>query len=180
MKYEIAEILKDYVSQLDWADTVAGLVSPVVVEGKTIPVYHSSDFIDLIPNSDKRSVTYFESSGDSAVVERTSRRQRMDIGLRLVCWYNIKAINDDMSESDIVISLMNVLPQKIRNNGNIIAATIEVGSIAAGSQVFSQYSYNEERQFLVYPYGGVGINLLINAWVGRNCADSINIIDEVC
>ena len=178
---EVADILKSYIDDLDWVDKIGGLVHPVTKGDKTFPVCLSSgDYDDLVPNSKKRSVVYFEESGGSSVSEMSSRRMRIEIPLRLVCWYNLKRLNENVSSNNLMIDIMNTLPRTFKANGNVLAASIEIEDMGTGNDIFSDYSYNEQRQFLMYPFGAFYMDIIVNAWVGIGCADNVNINDSIC
>lgn len=182
MLYDIGEIFKGYLSTIDWADRVGGLVQPISPgEDKVFPAYLSEGrYTEMTPDSKLKSVLYVEGVGEPNIDEMTSRRYKASARVRVVCWYNLKRINPDALPSELMYEVINAIPHSIRNNGVIIVASIMLSSFGVGNSAFSAYTYDEQKQYTVYPYGAFYVDYEVTAWVSPSCSSSITQNEGVC
>ena len=188
-----------YLEALNFSDVVGGIATTISqnkpakdnkIIVKKFPAYYNenkttcsaSDYIDLVPNTSKRSIIYFENNGikispiNGNIIECLA-------DVRLVCWANLKKINDTFINADTLkllviqampVSLSNVLPYSF--------IRIELtGEETKNASIFSKYTYNEEeKQYLIYPFDYFALNYEISFYVGINCIDPILISPSVC
>jgi hypothetical protein len=181
MNKEIANILKSFIEPLPFVDTLAGLVQtiefasledkekgkiirfPASVDSNTTPTGKAWQYADLVPNSSKKSVIYFEDRG-----LKTTGKNRFGIGfeseLRLVCWMN----SDDPLP---LVSIINALSDGVFNEAPITGIKITLGNILGlEDKIFGKYSYEESvNQFLMFPFSAFAIDLKINFNVSTSC-----------
>lgn len=184
----LANILKSRVETLEWADRVAGLVQTANVRVKdgdsvteksypiscnvTYDACIKGKYRDLAPDSKKKSVIYFEDRGGS-FVERIGNRIKMRSSLRLVCWLNLKNINEASCDDDsgacgvsgtYVIDVIKSLPSKPFATADFISiALTNITQVERSVDIFSRYTYNEQAtQYLMYPYDYFALDIDID------------------
>lgn len=178
MNQAIANIIKEYIDELTFVDKIAGLVSTqyMTVTGedgakvtKSYPVAccttaedcKAGAYNDLTPNSDYKTVLYFEDGGVS-LLETTGRFKKMRSRLRLVCWINVTKMNGDPCYTDIpctastniIIEIIRALPDFPINYAPFMQVKFDVlNQLVRSNSIFSQYTYNEKQtQYLMSPY----------------------------
>jgi hypothetical protein len=198
----IAKYYMERVATLDWADVTGGLVRAVSVKKpvsgnktitQTFPVacdithedcQSNPDILRLFtPNSTKKAVIYFEDKGVSSGVY--NGKNRWMSRLRLVCWMNLNRFeNAGCSLSFYAISSMLPLIQTSNpvNYDGIIQAMYNVGiSIPAkDANIFSRYTYNEFKQYLLHPFDYFAIDIETVFDVNPSCVPALTTKDEDC
>lgn len=194
MNSKIAEILKDQVSGLTWVDKIAGLVKPITYTDKAgtikkMPVYlrdnptlcDPGDYTDLVPDSSKMSILYFEDGGMDVV---NAGCLYIDIlsSLKLVCWCNLKLINPAYSSALLLkLQVINTIPKRIPNTDWVTKINVQF----AGDDLknpFTDYTYDEQKQFLMWPFDYFALNYKVRFSVPLNeeCYDAINLNPQIC
>jgi len=196
MTDKIAQLILNEISILNWIDKTAGVVKPLRVkikggEEKVYPIYlndatlcDSSTYTDLVPDSSKMSILYFEDGG-SEVIESGCKYTDMETSLKLVCWLNLKRINVDYTDAlDIKLNLINNIPASIDNTDWVTKIRVMFGSEEVKSaDIFSEYTYDEaEHQYLIYPYDYFALNYRIKYSIpmDSDCLTDIVINPGVC
>lgn len=203
MQQEIATILKSKIFDLPFVDLIAGLAQPiqqadldennerrkvvfpmaydVTDNSETQPNCRVGKERDLVPDSSRKSIFYFEDQGTR---RRTGSGRpgsvAMQTNIRLVGWINKqKLVGNDYSQIQTYINSA-IMGRLIRanpiNHGNIKRLTITLGGFPkADGTLFSQYSYDETiRQFLMPPYECTGIDFVCKYEVSDHCLQHIN------
>lgn len=178
MNVAIAEILKNYISGLNFIDKLGGLTKVIEItqddEAKTINKVpgdysanqHTTDkntYQTYQPDMSKKSVIYFEGEG-IALDSHESRYINLTSSLKLVAWFNLERINKTLnSATQLMLLLMNAIPKSFPNQSNILKArVIFQGQDPKSPDIFSKYNYNEaELQHLMYPcdYGALNYDI---------------------
>jgi hypothetical protein len=187
MNQAIANIIKGHIEGLDFVDKIAGLVAPLTFEikdkdnnlvQKTVPIAccvtaddcKEGAYNDLMPNSDYKTVIYFEDGG--VTFDRAeSNWKYFTSNLRLVCWINIEKLTESgvcKSEvpctyaAHIITEIIRALPEFPENNH----APIEKVFSEITSQenrtpsIFGAYTYDEKHaQYLMAPFDYFSLNL---------------------
>ncbi len=204
MNTVIANILKERIETLNWVDVCSGLVKefiktdtiirndkPIVIR-KTFPVSCdvtnadcvAGKYMDLVPNSRKRSIIYFEDYGVRPIVQ-----SNLDFSwksqLRLVCWVNMNKFDyNECSISALLIqSLLSKFPIGFGNLGGFNRVGFSVaGEIPKDARIFSRYSYDESvTQYLVKPFDYFALNIETTFTTNPTCFDPIAIkADDSC
>lgn len=198
----IAKYYMEKVQTLDWSDVTGGLVRAVSVKkpvgnNKTItqifPVacditnedcQSNPDILRLFtPDSNKRAVIYFEDKGVHSGVY--NGKPKMVSRLRLVCWMNLRRFeNAGCSLSFYAISSILPLLQTSNpaNYDGIIQAMFSTGiSIPPkDANIFSRYTYNEFKQFLLHPFDYFAIDIETVFDVNPSCVPALEVKDEDC
>ncbi len=188
-----------YLEALNFSEVVGGIATTIsqnkpIKDNKIIvkkfPAYYNenkttcnaSDYIDLVPNSNKRSIIYFENNGikispiNGNIIECVA-------DVRLVCWANLKKINDTFINADILkLLVIQAMPSSLSNVLPYSFIRIQLtGEETKNVSIFSKYTYNEEeKQYLIYPFDYFALNYEISFYVGINCIDPILISPAVC
>jgi hypothetical protein len=194
MNTKIAEILKDQLTGLAWVEKIAGLVRPVtytdkVGNKKTYPIYFisdptlcdSGDYTDLVPNSSKMSILYFEDRGMNVI---NAGCQFIDISsnIKLVCWTNLKLINPAYSSALLLkLEVIRTIPINIPNTDWVT----KINTTFAGDDLtnpFTPYTYDEQKQFLMWPYDYFVLNYQVRFSVplDAECYDNITLNPSIC
>lgn len=188
-----------YLEALNFSEVVGGIATTISqnkpakdnkIIVKKFPAYYNenkttcsaSDYIDLVPNSNKRSIIYFENNGikispiNGNIIECVA-------DVRLVCWANLKKINDTFINADTLkLLVIQAMPVSLSNVFPYSFIRIELtGEETKSVALFSKYTYNEEeKQYLIYPFDYFALNYEISFYVGINCIDPILISPSVC
>lgn len=179
MNQAIANIIRNHIADLDFVDKIAGLTAVTTfdirgpdntVVQKSFPIAccvtaddcKEGAYNDLMPNSDYKTVIYFEDGGIS--FERSeSHWKYYTSNLRLVCWINIEKLTESgycKSEepctyaAHIVAEIIRYLPEFPENHSPFDHVYSEVTSqIIRSPSIFSQYTYDEKHsQYLMAPF----------------------------
>lgn len=178
MNQAIADIIKGQIEGLDFVDKIAGLVSTVYLDvtdknntlvQKSFPVACcvSADdckqgaYNDLMPNSQYKTVIYFEDGGVS-FDKYESHWKYYTSKLRLVCWINVARILGDTCKSGSVCTLsahliteiIRELPEFPVNDTPFHRLYFEIVNQAVrDNSIFGKYTFDEKHiQYLMYPY----------------------------
>lgn len=173
MTSKIAQLIIDEIDSLNWVDKIKGVVKPLKVkikggEEKIYPIClntdptlcNSSTYTDLVPDSSKMSIIYFEDGG-TEVIESGCKYTDLESSLRLVCWLNLRKINADFTDAlNIKLNLINTIPADIANTDWVTKIRVMFeGEEEKSAGIFSEYTYDEaENQYLIYPYDFFALN----------------------
>lgn len=204
MNQAIANIIKGHIEGLDFVDKIAGLTSVLTFEikggdnnlvQKTVPVAccvspdectKSGAYNDLMPNSQYKTVIYFEDGGVSFVRSEGNWKYYTS-NLRLICWINIaKILGDDCKNGEvctyaahIIAEIIRTLPNFPEHHAPFEKVYSEIQSQAVRSPViFSAYTYDEKHsQYLMYPYDYFSLDIKTDFAV---CLRSTEVYDATC
>ncbi len=186
----------DDIEALDWVEVYGGLVQTVKIRqpDSNNDVYNifpiscdvseedcntNQRYQDLIPNSNKRSIVYFEQltglvdRGGVRIGNSTNRFRRVYTGtVRLVCWLNMQLLGvNECYGSDIYMrSLLKILYQDLNSNNFPDDSIFKNGDIQIKVQqfvpkdyrvIFGKYNYLESTGYWMYPYDYFAIDLAI-------------------
>jgi hypothetical protein len=194
----VKEILP-YLSVLNFSETVAGCVTTLSVNRpakdnkvviKKYPVYintnkdvcDNSDYIALVPNSDKKSIIYFEENGIRSKMINNNLIE-ITANVKLIFWCNLKRINSTFTDAELLkLNIIKAIPDTIANIFPYSFVRINyIGEDAKNVSIFSKYTYNEEeKQYLIYPFDYFALNYEILFQVGKNCVEDIVISPAEC
>lgn len=198
----IAEYYSQKVEALEWTDVVGGLVKTVskrVLIGdnkyKTqyFPVACDTTWEDcegnseslrmLVPDSSKRCVIYFEDKGTSQ--RMVDGKVTMVSNLRLVCWMNLNRFNNAGCSLSFyaISSLQNALFTSKPENFSSIVQSIRCTSWAVApksADIFSKYTYNEFKQFLLKPFDYFAIDIVTEFSVNPSCVPDLSPKEDDC
>jgi len=198
IKKIVKEILP-YLEALNFAETVVGCVTTMSVNRpikdnkvtiKKFPAYinenitscANSDYIDLVPNSDKKSIIYFEENG---ITTNLINKDYMEVeaSVRLVFWCNLKRINSTLKDTELLkLNIIKAIPTELQNiNPYSFIRVILKGEGKKDVSIFNKYTYNEEeKQYLIYPFDYFALNYNISFNAGINCVEELIINPSVC
>ena len=199
MNKEIAEILRDRIKDLPFIDVCAGLVQTIVVANDpnnekrrfSFPMSYdvdtsagqgSSCYVgkerDLMPDSSKKSIFYFEDMGISPA--KVFGRPGFQSTIRLVGWINRSRLLGDKYINVSTFAMSAIVGRLARKNpiniGNMKMLSVTVGTIPRqDASLFSRYSYDESvTQFLMPPFECIGIDFICKYIVKDNCLINLN------
>jgi len=186
------EIVKDLSTKVNFMDKWAGLVRPmrkkVQNADKVFPVAINtpsacsvSDYMDLVPDSTKRSIVYVEMIGNPVVDVVRHHSKQLSANLRLVVWYNLDLITEGqyVSEDILLDDIMDSLPASLSDSLFNGAQNVhfQITGIVYGTEIVSQYTYNEiKTQFGIHPYGMFAVDLDV-WWIAVHCQPDIGITE---
>ena len=202
MTSSIATILKDLIEPLDFVDKIAGLTHTAEVRQQidenttqvdrfpiscdvvdTVTCDTASRYKDLVPNDAYKSILYFEDGGTSNVGTRgkdTIYRSR----LRLVGWLNGKKLGSTScsTSGEAIKEILKTLPRNRFNSGDITRLQVRVNTIAPKTKaIFSRYTYNDQAQFLIYPFDYFAIDIDVTFHVNPSCLGSLVVgVEDPC
>lgn len=204
MTNEISDILKNQISELPFIDRLAGLVRPVTIneetdsgkKRKSFPVacnvsaqdcVTSGKYQDLVPNSSRKSVIYFEEAGGTRMTGIERNEINFTSTVRLVGWLNLKkmGLTDCNWSATAILQIIKELSVLLQphNSGMFLHVKItEISEAEKSNAIFSKYSYDEAvTQYLIYPYDYFALNLTIKFSINKNCIEAAEIPDiELC
>jgi hypothetical protein len=143
---------------------------------------------DLVPDSSKKSIIYFEDFGSTIVAVRDLGLTEFNSKLRLICWLNRQRFTGDAYSEISAYCIAAILgklaaPPHFKDNGIFKRLNVKATAIPAqNADLFSRYTYDQTvRQFLRPPFEFFGIDLSCNYHAGISCFDPINFnIDNNC
>lgn len=187
----IIEEIKSGLSTLPFADLVAGLAKTVVrnvntadgrVLPKRFPVYENDqkgacstgDYVDLVPNTNRESILYFQDLGNTQV-NQDGRYTYMESRVRCVCWVNLKKINANYTDTDLIQNvLMSSIPTTVTYPGVCKVNITSLSPVVKDATIFSGFDYSEaENQYLMYPYDYFAFDFVIQWAFPYNCRNLI-------
>lgn len=196
MNNTIANILKGYIDDFTWIDKIAGLVQTANIQEKigdniteksypiacdvTADACIKGHYKDLIPDSKKKSVLYFEDRGGVQFESREGGKLRYTASLRLVGWLNLKLLLEDSCGTSTgncgvsgayVIEIIKALPYIPFDVGDFYSITIEPPSqVERSVDIFSRYTYSEEAtQYLLYPFDFFALDIDVEFTIIPEC-----------
>lgn len=172
MIVDIGNIIIDKIKDLAFVDKYAGVVKVITMKDpsagasskKTFPVACNLDlegcnigkrYLDLCPDSTKKSVMYLEDLG-LTFVSKEGNRTNWKASYNLVCWLNLKKLGQTTCSYSAVAlgAILNKFPVQKFASGNYNLINIQmIGQQPKTLNPFSKYSYDETvNQFLMFPY----------------------------
>jgi hypothetical protein len=171
-----------------WVETSVGIVKPVTSKSKggadvTEPIYfnternfcNGADYISLAPNSSKKSICYFEINGKPRVEDSGRKGTSFVATLTAIVWVNYNKINIGMIDTDILVAdFLQTLPQTLPADGYYNRVILDVSGVEIhNGDVFSKYSYNEQQQYLMYPYDYFTVDINVSYTIPKGCFDLV-------
>jgi hypothetical protein len=196
MNAKIADILKDQLTELSFVDKLAGLVKPITYTDKagnekTFPVAVDGatpcdpmHYTDLVPDSSKLSIIYFEDQGMD-VINSGCRYVDCETKLKLVCWCNLAKINADIVSAELLkLAIMMTIPTRIDNTDWVTKIFVKFeGEETKSPDIFGGYTYDEKQnQYLMYPYDYFALNYSVKYSIPMNaeCIDTLILNPKLC
>lgn len=205
MNQAIANIIRGHIENLDFVDKIAGLTSALTFEikggnnelvQKTFPVAccvtpddcKEGMYNDLMPNSDYKTVIYFEDGGVT-FEKYESNWKYYKSTLRLVCWININEIaNRGGCKTDIpctyaahiITEIIRALPEFPENNHSPIEKIYSeiTNQLVRSPSIFGAYTYDERHsQYLMAPYDYFCLTIETSFAI---CLKSTQVYDSTC
>lgn len=187
MNNKIANIIVDYIDGLSWIDKIAGLTQVAkVTQGDTekrFPVSCQLSYDDacrvgcydeLMPNSQYKSVVFFEDVGFS-FVRQEGNKLYYESRLRLIAWLNYRLLTESGcgSSGDYIISILKILPTSPVNIGDLLRfSTVVTSQAARSSDIFGKYTFDEKRsQYMMIPFDFFALDLRTNFMIINECID---------
>lgn len=180
-----------------------------IMKAKSFPVSSTASFQDcirtnyqeLVPNSNYRSMGYFEQLGDAtrnASQEALARRGSVfvyDIPVRLVVWLNIPKMNIDgyQASSHSIAGVVLIRLQKELNKPNGFPFPVDVYPNSSvqmifqgqepkdANRIFGKYSYGDLTKFMLAPYDWFSVRYLVRLRISSKCFDDFTLASpELC
>lgn len=199
MNTAVADILKARIQHLAFVDRLAGLVKTLsgTTDGESgnkrfmIPIAcdvseadcANDRYQDLVPDSSKRSVIYFEDMGGVQGLPDEGGMMRFRANLKLVGWLNLSrmGLTDCNYSATAALAIIKALKQtsKYSNEGNFLHFNItSISEQEKSSAIFGKYTYQENIvQYLLYPYDYFALNISVEFSVNPNCIENPEIPD---
>lgn len=207
MNQAIADIIKSHIEGLDFVDKIAGLTRVLTFdivtkdsEGKNVPVQKSfpvaccvtaddckdGAYNELMPNSQYKTVIYFEDMGVTAG-DIEGRYSYFTSNVRLVCWINAAKILGDTCKTGtactlsahLIAEIIRALPEfkQHHNPFNMVLSKVVSQEVSSPS-IFSQYTYDEKHtQYLMYPYDYFALDIQTEFAI---CLKGTGVYDSDC
>jgi hypothetical protein len=188
MIIEIVNAILPSLASLSFGDLIVGLVKPIRFRNeageKVFPVIYnegldaciSGSYIDLLPNSSKKCIIYFEDYGTDFVREERGQQYYRSI-IRLVCWWNYKLTSSDLFEDTLYVgNVLKLMPYTV--TGLDYISRVRINLIRQFPKdtdtVFGRYTYNEgEVQFVTYPYDFFALEYEVTFAFDTSCVGAV-------
>jgi hypothetical protein len=199
MNRAIANVLKTKLQGLPLIDKMAGLVQTVEYQQtesddtgtvqktiiKKVPVSTDVELTDecietgdLVPDSSKRGILYFEDGGVMPLASPASY-QAYRSKLRLVSWFNTAVVGVDNS-FEVAPMLIALILKKLcelnqTNQGNYLRLKVALESIPKSNKdIFSPYTYDiYTNGFLFAPYDYFALDLTVEFMINPDCLSEL-------
>lgn len=202
MQKELSRVLRNKLTGLPFVDVLAGLAQTVTTEEanqetgakivKRFPVSYDvlgkeceGTEISLIPDSDRKSIIYFEDFG-IATNGRLHGQTQYISNLRLICWMNRANLVGGHYVPIAGRCMSSMIDIFVGKNPEHVDMFIRLAISVARIQpqdagLFNRYTYNEaDRQYLRPPFEFFGIDLSCTYQVPAKCLGAINWNLEQC
>lgn len=196
----ISALLPDILN-LSFADKVGGIVYPMQKQikttkddfiTKTFPVYGNDPtvcldqpYIDMVPDSDLKSVIYFESQPEMITESGCNAAIISDTQITLVAWFNLGKINKTLTTGEgmlrIIATVLNGTHDLVINGMNVHTVFTLTNIDFRNPAIFGKYdaTYKEaNKQYLIYPRDFGALNYDVQLSYGL--CDEEPEIDPVC
>ena len=203
MTNKLANILKGKIADLNFVGKLAGLTIigekaqptditgafivtkfPISVDSNYEECLNNECFTDLVPNSNEKSVIYFEDISTTPVASKSGVNSYVS-NLRLVAW-----INNRLIQSGNCMSINHILITEIRkrlesnyfNSDEFTRIRVNAYNVMINDpQIFKKYTYPiESVKFLMHPYEAFAIDFKVSYDISQNCYDELILNPEVC
>lgn len=179
---ELSQAMKQRIEDLSFIDKIAGLVKtietnskedqklikfPAAVESASPPM--AWNYTDLVPNSNKKSIFYFEGRGVK-MGGITQKGVQADATIRLIGWlnHNFGAGSDIAAAAQIIKRLAGVNPFNVGVLHQVSVAPVTF--LDSEEKLFSRYTYDEKvNQFLMAPFSAFAIDFKVSFILSTNC-----------
>lgn len=201
MVEQIGEILKNRIINAVYVDRIAGIVSVTSykekvngkdiiyklptscnVEGLNCGEDNDNSIKDLVPDSKKRSVIFFEDLSGASILQKDRRDNVYYSTIRMVAWLNQQKLGKNQCNvtgpvmNDIVNKLQTVSPFNEPPFTKIKISVVKI--IPKTPSIFKRYSFKEmEKQYLMYPYDYFALDVKIQYNINNFCLEDF-ILDE--
>jgi hypothetical protein len=210
MNQAIANIIKGHIDGLDFIDKIAGLVAALTFDitvtdkvtgnkstvQKTFPIAccvtpedceKDGAYNDLMPNSEYKTVIYFEDGGVSFVKSESNWKYYTST-LRLVAWLNIEKLAESgvcKSEipctyaAHIIAEIIRALPEFPENHSPFDFVYSEIVSQdVRNPSIFGTYTYDEKHsQYLMAPFDYFALDIKTDFAI---CLKGDSVYDATC
>lgn len=154
-------------------------VSCDITNGECEPVISGNAKADLVPDSSKKGILYFEDYGTTAVGENGAN-QLYKSKLRLVAWINTNWIKNNtcvdasgILKNHIIVKLKTL---QLKNQAPFIKLNLVIDSIPpADKQIFSKYTYDDFQQYIMAPFEFFAIDFTISYMMNPGCIADIDV-----
>lgn len=202
MNKQVAHILKDALGAIPGIDKMAGMVQTVEFQDtiydesgtiptttiKKVPISCDVDVAacqqnDLIPDSSKKGMLYFEDGGITPL-GKVGEYYKWRSKLRMVVWLNAKFINGNACYEITPLMLTHIVNKldslNATNQGNFLKLQIGIDNIPKqGKALFSEYTYDlYNTQYLMAPYEFFGIDLSVEYQMHPNCFAQLQLVQN--
>ena len=203
------ELLRQDIESLSWVDRFGGLTQVVSYETfdkdnnrvvKTIPISCASNteecnnkdqfYQNLIPDSSKKSVLYFEplqGFTDNGAINGNQYFRNYTGRTRLVGWVNSKLLglqDDCLLSAKLIRSLFPIIVSEFSNlTGVFEGAKIRFRNpkvVVKSPSIFSSYTYDVDTQFLINPYDYFAIDIDVVLDLNVGCEYEVELAGKSC
>lgn len=213
MQKECGIVLRNRCKTLPYADLMAGLAQtlttqdsaegltfvtekkPVsydvveIVNGTLRKINCQGKEMSLLPNSNRKSIIYFEDNGISPL-DRKRGLQGYSVGLRMVCWMNkLNLVGDayvNIAGQCMAAAIHNITtpPAKYKVIDGLPMSEFKAeleGIARQNVDIFSKYTLKEtDRQYLRPPYEFFAIDFRCSFYVDPKCIQQIPFTGRPC
>lgn len=206
MVSQALSLVADTFRDLPWVDKYSGLTRtarrqtvdrdnkrstqsfPVTIECSADDCWNKSRYKDLVPDSSRKSIVYWEQTGDLPITPLNRKFLSAQTSLRLYCWFNLLALGkDDCDFKSLVFAeLVRVFYRKkinLEENefkiSNLKLVPLRLNSFDKSLTHFAKYTYGDLEALFVYPYDFCTIDFELSFTMPVNCFPEIAIGDEI-
>ena len=187
----IASTVKTKLQELDIFERFGGITRAYTRKNVTLPISFDVDgeqcweqgtHKDLVPNDRFKSVAYLEQRTPVAegLSDRGAKRKpSYTVGLRLVCWVNLKKLG--YNSPTVTDRIILTVQKKLRENSRVHTVTaadftgaqVEIQAMnvvnATKEDIFSQYSHAEFNRHLLFPFAFFAIDMTAVLHLSDSC-----------
>lgn len=201
MLQDICNLLRDKINTIQYFDLVAGLVQTqeqkiVSDDGtsviKRFPISadvtaeecQSGPYRDLVPDSSKRGIAYFEASNIGLSGRRYTFGKAWNAQVRLVAWINKDYINGGDPGSinaEVIAAAIEAVKVQYTAPPFKNIRVIPTGVVENSPAIFSAYTYdNVDTQFLMAPYTYFAVDMQVTFILPEICTPTLKLNFKTC
>lgn len=171
-----------------WIDCFGILVVPTRVNDKLYPISDSiycdgcnrDQHMLLVPDSDRRTIAYFEQTGD---ISFNGNRflSELTVPVRLVVWYDVRQLGYNESIKDAI--LMDITKRlksivTIPSHSFLVSVSYNITGLSI-SDPFQQFGYDQQEAFY-FPYEWLNISGTLRISFIPECVPNFECLENIC
>lgn len=192
----IEKTLRPLIAELPFVDRYGGVVRTITQKmdnaSLSYPVSHYASekrcfedglFTALVPDSDYKSVSYFEQRGASRLRSSGAKGRETTtlVNVRFVCWLNLQklGISDVPNLDNYIYAVINKIKGRHEFDVDGFKGAFTINELAVPindhKALFADYSYSDKQEYFFFPYAYFAIDPTIEVEANLGCLPTMTL-----